>query len=299
MTPFRILPSYREKVWGATVLEPWFRNTAQPIGEVWFTFDDARTEGGCTLRELVTRHGPGLMGTAWKPPELPILTKFIFTAERLSIQVHPDDEYARLHHCSTGKTEMWYVLRAAPGAEIGIGFRRPVTRGQLRQAALSGEIEHLLDWRSVSGGDVLVLPAGSVHAIGAGLAVFEIQQQSDITYRLYDYGRPRELHLDRALDVAALGPHPGPEPPVALGPGRLLLAKTPYFATELREISAAFDYVPNRRSMHILTAIEGAGTLGGHAIATGEVWIVPADSQPFTIVPAGRLSLLDTYLPAD
>lgn len=298
MTPFRVLPSCREKVWGATVLEPWFRNAAQPIGEVWFTYDNAMTEAGRTLSGLAAEHGPALMGTAWKPPEFPILTKYIFTTERLSIQVHPDDEYARLHHNSPGKTEMWYVLRAEPGAEIGIGFRNPLTRDELRAAALSGEIERLLDWWEVHAGDVIVAPAGSVHAIGAGLAVFEIQQQSDITYRLYDYGRPRELHLDRAVEVAALAPHPGAVEPVPLGPGRTLLAKTPYFVTELRDVREAFEYAPDRRSMHILAAVEGRGTLGGRPIASGEGWIVPADSEPFTIAPFGRLRLLDIYLPA-
>jgi len=298
MTPFRLLPSYRDKIWGATALEPWFRNSAKPIGEVWFTFEDNATDLGPTLGELVRRHGPALMGAAWVPPGFPILTKFIFTTQRLSIQVHPPDDYARRHEASAGKTEMWYVLRAEPGAAIGIGLKRAITRQRMREAVLSGEIEELVDWRRTCAGDVIVVPAGSVHAIGAGLAVFEIQQQSDVTYRLYDYGRPRELHIEKAIDVAELGPHRHAAAPAPLGPGHSLLAKTPYFATELRDATAAFEYTPDHRGAHILAMIEGGGTLGGRPVNAGEVWIVPANAGPFAIAPSGRLRLLDTYVPA-
>src|SRR5271165_3300984 len=172
MQPKRLQPRFLEKVWGSTRLEPWFESTGAKIGEVWF-------EGA----------GP-----------LPILVKFIFTTEKLSVQVHPDDVYAAKHHNSRGKTEMWHVLAAAPGARIAAGFREPVSAERLRAGALSGEIEELLAWHEARPGDTFFIPAGTVHAIGAGLTLCEIQQFSDITYRLYDYGRPRELHLAKALD---------------------------------------------------------------------------------------------------
>ncbi len=152
---------------------PWYLNSAQKkIGEVWFEAD------------------------------LPLLVKFVFTSERLSVQVHPNDEFAAAHENSRGKTEMWYVLRADPGARLAIGFREAISRERLRESALSGEIEQLLNWIEVQAGDAFFVPAGTVHAIGGGLALCEIQQHSDITYRLYDYGRPRELHLDKAMQVA-------------------------------------------------------------------------------------------------
>jgi mannose-6-phosphate isomerase len=262
MTPFRLPPSFREKIWGATALEPWFRDSGRRIGEVWFSTD-----------------------------ELPILAKFLFTSERLSIQVHPRDEYARKHENSAGKTEMWHVLRADAGAAIGVGFVETLTRERLREAALSGEIERLLRWIPVRAGDTIFTPAGTVHAIGGGLALCEIQQQSDVTYRLYDYGRPRELHLDKSLDVAELGPHPGVAAPQPLSPGRTLLARCPYFVTELLE--APLEYLPDRTS--ILIAIEGRGRLGHCPVEAGEAWVVPASATP---LPIESLRLLRSYVPS-
>ena len=138
-------------------------------------------------------------------PPLPILVKHLIAAEKLSVQVHPDGE------CGVGKTEMWHILSASPGAQIALGFTQPVDAEALRAAAASGEIERLLRWIPVNTGETYFIPAGTVHAIGGGITLCEIQQNSDITYRLYDYGRPRELHLDRALEAADLSAwrHPG------------------------------------------------------------------------------------------
>lgn len=296
MKPFRLLPSFREKIWGATMLEPWFPPTERRIGEVWFTFDGNQTDLGISLRDVMSAHGLELMGAAPASEPFPLLTKFIFTSERLSIQVHPGDDYARKHEGCPGKTEMWHVLRAGPGASIGIGFTETITRDRLRDAALSGEIETLLRWFPVTAGDSFLVPAGAVHAIGAGVAVCEIQQNSDVTYRLYDYGRPRELHVEKAMDVSDLGRHPGVASHVPLGGGRSLLARSKYFATELHDADAAFEYAPQGR-MHILIAIGGSGTLGGCAIEPGHVWIVPAMAEPFPVEPQARLQLLDTYVP--
>jgi mannose-6-phosphate isomerase len=174
----KLEPSFHERVWGSTRLEPWFPNPNVKIGEVWF--DNA-------------------------PEDLP-LVKFLFTTEKLSVQVHPNDEYARVHHNSPGKSEMWHVLAAEPGAQIAAGFREPVTKQHARAAALSGEIEELLQWYDARPGDTFFIPAGTIHAIGAGLTICEIQQRSNITYRLYDYGRPRELHLEHGFEVATLVP---------------------------------------------------------------------------------------------
>lgn len=172
---------YIEKPWGRTLLPAMFDAPEdRRVGEVWFT----------------------------NGADLPLLAKYIFTSERLSIQVHPDDGQARARGLSQGKTECWYILEAEADATLGLGFKRAVADDELRQSALNGSIEGLMDWRPVRAGDFFFVPAGTVHAIGAGISLLEFQQNSDVTYRLYDYGRPRELHLDDGVAVARPEPYP-------------------------------------------------------------------------------------------
>ena len=172
-----------EKPWGRSELPPQFAPHAngERMGEIWFEAPDGRA--------------------------LPLLVKYIFTSERLSVQVHPDDAQARARGLPNGKTECWYILDADPGATLALGFRQEVGEEALRAAALDGSIEDLMDWKPVRAGDFFYVPAGTVHAIGAGISLIEVQQQSDTTYRLYDYGRPRELHLDDGLAVAERRPY--------------------------------------------------------------------------------------------
>jgi mannose-6-phosphate isomerase len=172
---------YVEKPWGRTRLPAMFDEPAgKRIGEVWFT-----SEG-----------------------DEPLLVKYLFTSERLSIQVHPNDEQARARGLDQGKSECWYILEAEPDSSLALGLRRTVPADELRSAALDGSIEQLIDWRPVRAGDVFMVPPGTIHAIGGGISLLEFQQNSDVTYRLYDYGRPRELHLDDGIAVAELGPYP-------------------------------------------------------------------------------------------
>ena len=140
--------------------------------------------------------------------ELPLLAKHIFTSERLSIQVHPDDEQARARGLAQGKTECWYILDAEPDAMLGLGLVREVSKDDLGRSALDGSIERLVDWRPARPGDVFFVPSGTVHAIGAGVSLLEFQRNADVTYRLYDYGRPRKLHLDDGVAVARAGRYP-------------------------------------------------------------------------------------------
>lgn len=253
---FRLTPSFKEKVWGSTHLEPLFPDSPTKIGEVWF-------EG---------------------VPNLPLLIKFLFTTEKLSVQVHPDDAYARQHNDSLGKTEMWYVLSAVPGAQIAAGFREPITAQRLREASLSGEIENLLQWFDATPGDTFFIPAGTVHAIGAGLTLCEIQEHSDITYRLYDYGRPRELHLDRAIAVSHLGPHKARQQPQGD-----LLVSCPYFTTSKLCISKSTRHIAARpRTMLVL--IEGSGAIDGQPTKAGDVWYLEAGIQE-TVLPANTTFL--------
>lgn len=165
-----------EKPWGRDHLPAPFSGKGRRIGEIWFE----------------------------PPASLPdLLVKYIFTSENLSVQVHPNDAQAQAaQKGATGKEECWLVIDAEPGAALGIGFSGPVDAQRMRQAALDGSIEDMLVWHPVRAGDFFYIPAGTVHAIGAGVSLIEIQQNSDITYRLYDYGRPRELHLDEGMAVA-------------------------------------------------------------------------------------------------
>jgi mannose-6-phosphate isomerase len=256
----KLEPSFREKLWGTTHLEPWFPNSEAKIGEVWF-------DAGKNLP----------------------LVKFLFTTEKLSVQVHPDDAYAREHHDSPGKTEMWHILAAAPGAKIAAGFREPLTPKQLRAAAVSGEIEGLLQWFDARPGDTFFIPAGTVHAIGAGLVLCEIQQNSDVTYRLYDYGRPRELQLDRALAVSRLRPHAARPQPL-----ENVLVSCRYFATECVG-GRSIEYQPLADRANLLIAIEGDGEIAGQPVRAGEVWHVSRASESLQI--SGNLRFLRVSVP--
>jgi mannose-6-phosphate isomerase len=172
---------YVEKPWGRAQLPSTFAPpAAKCIGEIWFT-------------------GAG---------DEPLLVKYLFTSERLSIQVHPDDAQARSRGLPSGKSECWVIVDAEPGAVLGLGLTREVPKDELRASALDGSIEQLIDWRPVQAGDFFMVPAGTIHAIGGGISLIEFQQNADVTYRLYDCGRPRELHLDDAIEVADAAPYP-------------------------------------------------------------------------------------------
>jgi len=176
----KLSPRYVAKPWGRASLPPIFSPPAgERIGEVWFEGDQ----------------------------DLPLLAKYLFTSERLSVQVHPSDKQARMRGLERGKSECWYILEADPGATLGLGFKRELDAGELRQSALDGTIVDLMEWHPVAAGDFFFVPPGTVHAIGGGISLLEFQQNSDVTYRLYDYGRPRELHLEDGVAVANATPY--------------------------------------------------------------------------------------------
>lgn len=207
----RVVP----KPWGKTDLRPWSElgHDGATIGEVWFQRADP---------------------TAPLPA---LLLKLLFTDEALSIQVHPDDIFAQSIGLPHGKTEVWYVLSAKLGAEISLGLKRGLTRPQLRSAIVDGTIAELTRQRQVKAGDTVVVPAGTIHAIGAGLVVAEIQQRSDATFRLFDYGRHRELHVDGAVGASTAGPPPVQPPAERLSAARLVVARTPYFVLEQLDLT--------------------------------------------------------------
>lgn len=255
--PVRLPTEFKEKVWGRQDLQPLFPDNASKIGEVWFIAD------------------------------LPLLVKFVFTSDKLSVQVHPDDNFAGRHEHSPGKTEMWHVLKADAGAQVALGFRKTQNKKQVRELAQSGEIEEALNWVDVRAGDTFFVPAGTVHAIGAGLVLCEIQQQSDITYRLYDYGRPRELHLDKGLQVASIAP------------ADFLVRPWPidcrYFHVEPLAVKDVSLYASAPR-FRILVALQGAGTLDGQAFQAGEGFLIPAGAPDF-LIESPAANFLQTWIP--
>ena len=251
-----LTPRFLEKVWGSQHLSPWFPDSVSQIGEVWM-------------------EGP-------RGEPLPLLIKFLFTTDRLSVQVHPNDGYASRHHQSNGKTEMWHILRAAPGAQIALGLKQTLTSEELRAASESGAIEQRLNLIEVKPGETYFVPAGTIHAIGGGIALCEIQQQSDVTYRLYDYGRPRELHLDRGIEVSALNAYVAPAAPVDC------LAECAYFRTERLVLEdGAVDPDPERPFW--LICIEGE--------EAGRGWQVDAGVAPVAIPSVGRGVFVKTFVP--
>ena len=277
---FELLPLFRERVWGRKSLLPFFSKLPgnNCIGEVWFTHEENQTSFGENFGALLKSNSEvlGNAGDSGHPGICPILVKLLFTSERLSIQVHPDDAYAQAHHGSLGKTEAWYILDSQDPGELAVGFRQPLASEKLEEVALSGEIVELLDWRKVNRGDVVFTPAGTVHAIGAGLAVCEIQQNSDITYRLYDYGRPRELHLEHGAKVSYLGPHEHDPHQIELSPGRTELVACSYFRIERVRPSKTFEVAPDLPFYVLAICVAGSGSLDGSPVGMGRSWFIPA-----------------------
>ena len=263
--PTRLTPSLREKVWGKTRLAPWYPDSEKPIGEAWF---------------LSAR-------------ELPLLVKWIFTNERLSVQVHPDDGESG----PRGKTEMWHILEAAPGATIAMGFREPITRERLWEATRTGEVEHLLHWAAVTAGETYLIPAHTVHAIGAGIVLCEIQQNSDVTYRLWDYGRPREIHVAQAVPLCDLGVHPGASRAVRVGEGREEVARSSHFVTELVRLTPGQPFVPPAKKCQLWICLEGRGKIGAEVFEAGEVWLWPDEGEQAAIAADGAARFLRTWAP--
>lgn len=293
--PFRLLPELHERPWGVRTLAPWVDAAVEaPVGEAWFTAASSGTSLGPLLGDLLSASPAAMLGRAAFPGNQPLLFKLLFTADRLSVQVHPDDEYGWRHHQSPGKTEAWHVLAAEPAATVGLGFEHALSREVARASALSGEIEHLLAWLPARLGDTFLVPAGTVHAIGAGLTIAEVQEPSDVTYRLYDYGRPRELHLDHGFSVADLGPYRQDNQRTLIGPGRHLLAHCRYFTMERWEIRQRRPFSPVEDFYHLVVVLSGVGQVAGEPVRPGDVYFVPARTTAFAI-ESRSMDLLVAY----
>jgi mannose-6-phosphate isomerase len=207
------------------------------------------------------------MGEFWfTEPGSSLLIKFLFTTENLSIQVHPNDEQAAdLEPGCCGKTEMWHILKAEPGAKLAMGLQAPLSKEQLRRACETGSIMELLRWVPAIPGETWFIPAGTIHAIGAGITLAEVQQNSDVTYRLFDYGRPRELHLEKGLAVSELAFRPDPA-------GNLIENK--YFHASVLDLAE-----PQIVGAGYLVVTRGSGRVGGKEVHQGEVWHLPTPTH--------------------
>lgn len=280
MTARRLKTHRVEKPWGRHRLWPGFADPlpgGDPVGEVWFQDEDNAA------------------------PEL--LVKYLFTAEKLSIQVHPDDAAARASGHARGKDEAWVILDAEPDAIIAIGTKAPVDREVLRAAALDGSIEALVDWKPVKSGDVFYSPAGTIHAIGAGITLVEVQQNVDLTYRLYDYGRPRDLHLDEGVAVCDAKPFAYGFTRETVAPGRTILAEGPKFVLERWRLEGDAVIALPAGMPGWFVPVTGSGTIGGAGWRAGETWSVqgsaglaigPASDILFAYPRSGRLEALVT-----
>ncbi len=328
--PLKLPPSFRERIWGARDLSPFFGRQEKPVGEAWYSFEENRIANGPlqgrSLGEVLERYRPQLMGRSHAPlslrrrspgetpgsetgnakPYFPILTKLLFTSRAPSVQVHPDDAYALANEGGPGKTELWYVVAAKPGASMALGLRQEWSREDLRRAAESGEIEKNLNWVEVRAGQMFFIPAGTIHAAGPGLVFYEVQQNSDLTYRLYDFGRlgsdgkPRDLHIDQAAQVSEIKARPRATTPFRFPAGawrRELLTACSHFAVERLGWKDGFDYPEGRTGVELLMFLEGGGEIGGQEYRPGDCYLLPAESLPLRVEPSVPTKAVRTYVP--
>jgi len=314
-----MLPGFDPRPWGTHDLSPIYPNHRfeEKIGEAWLTGDDCKVANGPltgkTLAQLSEEYQRELVGDAARDARrFPLLLKFLFPHEKLSVQVHPDDVQALRVGEPWGKTECWYVAHAKPGAQIALGLKPGVTTAQLESAIHEKHADELLNWINVFAGDMIYVAGGTVHTLGPGSIIVETQQQSDTTYRLYDYGRPRELHLEHGLaavkEKVASGKVVRPAP-AQLGASknrRAPLVAAPYFVVEMFEAREKLELPTcddsGLSSAQILVAVEGCGAIEAPGmepvtLAKGDAVVVPACAGNFGVRPQWALEFLRAYVP--
>jgi len=316
--PLLMLPGFDPRPWGTQDLSPIYPNHkfVEKIGEAWLSGDECKVANGPlsgkTLAQLSQQHQRELVGDAARDPRrFPLLLKFLFPHEKLSVQVHPDDEQAVRIGQPWGKTECWYVAHARPGSQIALGLKPGVTALQLEEAIHQQGAEELLNWINVYAGDMIYVAGGTVHTLGPGSVIVETQQQSDTTYRLYDYGRPRELHLKDGMaavkEKVSSGKVVRPAPSDLGGGNRHApLVAAPYFVVDMFEAKAPLELSTRgdwgRSSVQILVAVEGCGVVEARGmepvtIAKGDAIVVPAFIGEFGVRPQWALEFLRAYVP--
>jgi mannose-6-phosphate isomerase len=321
--PFLMSPAFDPRPWGTLDLSAIYPNAKfnERIGEAWLTGDNCVvTNGPLAKKSLATlsrEFGSELVGTAARDPQrFPLLLKFLFPEAKLSVQVHPDDDTAQRFGEPWGKTECWYVAHAKPGAQIALGLKPGVTAAEFEQSIRENRAEELLNWINVYPGEMIYVAGGTVHTLGPGAVIVETQQQSDTTYRLYDYGRPRPLHLERGIvsvkERTASGKAIRPAP-VSIHGGksrRSSMIAAPYFAVDLFELkephvfsTMAFGNDNSRKtSVQILVAVEGCGVVEAQGrdpvtLAKGDAVVVPSVVESFTVRPQWAVEFLKASVP--
>lgn len=304
-TAFQLEPVYREYIWGGRRLRPEAERTA----EAWVVYENDRIASGplagLTLAEAAQQHGAALLGSipyAHTGARFPLLIKLLDCADWLSLQVHPDDIQAvKLEGAGQfGKTEAWHFIESSPGAQILSGVQPGTSAAALHEAIRAGTLLEHMRRLDVQVGSTILIPAGMIHALGPGLLVYEVQQTSDWTYRVYDWGRPatpqRPLHIEKS--IAAANPAlAGELLPLPAGEGAYGLVRCPYFNLEILSSSAqALDLAVDGSSFHALTVIHGAATLEGEGwkfdLERFQTGLVPADGGAYRMSPRGSFQVL-------
>ncbi|QDW38627.1 mannose-6-phosphate isomerase [Bradyrhizobium sp. KBS0727] len=260
----------KQKPWGSTNLLPWNGTSTDgaPVGELWFQRADTAA------------------------PDTALLLKLLFTTEPLSIQVHPDDAFARSIGLANGKTEAWYILSAGPDARIALGLKRTLSPLELRSAIADGSIVDMVQWYPARAGDVVYVPAGTIHAVGAGIVLAEVQQRSDATFRLFDYGRQRELHIDNAVVAAIAGPAKRQSSPIQFDEARKAVVVDAHFVLEQIEFLPGSVWTIEVQKEAWLLAIGGSAQIGSVKVAPGEAIFVEGDRADIQVGDRGLKALL-------
>ena len=310
LAPFLIQPLFVSRVWGYRDLRPWYDYIVgpaegDPVGEVWLTGDLCPVAtgrfAGRELGEVFAAVPAAMLGAGAPFPHSPLLVKVIFAREKLSVQVHPDDDLAQKYGQPRGKTECWYALSAEDGAQVAAGLKPGVTIEEVSEGIEHGTLEQSLNVLPVKAGDMVFVDAGTVHAIWPGSILLETQQNSDITYRMYDYGRPRELHVEKSLEATRLNTRAGLVPP-RLEDDRTVLIDVEYFRVERIRIEgnrASASLPGNGEScdnLSYLFAASGSARLEGSGwgieLPPRGIAAIPAAAPPFTIEDLGALDLI-------
>jgi mannose-6-phosphate isomerase len=308
LAPFRIEPKFVHRVWGYRDLRPWYDRvaTGEPIGEVWLTGDECEVatgpHAGMSLGDVFEEAPEALLGQGRSSGGSPLLIKVLFAREKLSVQVHPDDKLAQKYGEPRGKTECWYVLDAKPGAEVAAGLKAGVTMADVKRGIDDGTLENSLNMVPLDRGDLVYVDAGTVHAIWPGSILLEAQQNSDLTYRMFDYGRGRELHLEKSLEAARLVTRAGKVSPKVLE-DRTILVDSDYFCMERIPVEVSRSSPTLSRSnettpgLAYLFAAAGNGRLSSPSFETVDLparglVAIPASSPVFAIQDLGDLDLI-------
>ena len=320
--PFRIEPTFSPRIWGAKTLAPLFpekTELAEPIGEAWLTDVNCRIATGPYTGKTLGEAWPEIP-VEWRGErcaemtDFPLLVKFIFPTDKLSIQVHPDDEYASVHEVAgggRGKTEMWHAVSAQPDAKLLLGLKSGVTKKEFAGAVDTRRLETFFQEFSVEERDTFFVPARVPHSIGPGVILCEVQQYCDLTYRIYDYGRvdaqgkPRQLHVEKALQVINFdGTRVAKIRPLHWASQKMgisLLVACRYFATERWRLGEIFTAQPKTDAFNLLVFLSGDGTLRWNGAKAryrqGQCWFMPASLKRYELLPDDETTLLRTFVP--